>query len=74
MAHTILIADDDPDILALCALYLKELGQVIAARDGRAALALPRTGVLAVIDIMMPEMNGYQLISEIGRAHWRPSW
>jgi len=69
VANTILIADDDPDILALCTLYLKELGQVLAARDGRVALSLfARHPVsLAVIDIMMPEMNGYQLISEIRR-------
>lgn len=69
MAHTILIADDDPDILSLCRLYLKELGRLIAARNGREALeAFSRHEVsLAVIDLMMPEMNGFQLMGEIRR-------
>lgn len=67
--HTILIADDDPDILGLCALYLKELGHVITARNGREALAIftQHPVSLAVIDIMMPEMNGFQLMGEIRR-------
>jgi DNA-binding response OmpR family regulator len=73
MAHTILIADDDPDIVALCTLYLKDLGQVVTSPDGRKALSVfQRMPVsLAIIDIMMPEMNGYQLMADIKRLYPR---
>lgn len=73
MAHTILLVDDDPDILALCELYLSDLGRVLKARDGLQALAIFREEPisLAVVDVMMPEMNGYQLVGEMRRVNSR---
>ncbi len=69
MAHTILLADDDTDILSLCSLYLKDLGRIITAKDGNEALNAFKRNVisLAVIDIMMPGINGFQLMNEIRR-------
>lgn len=73
MAETILLVDDDPDILALCAMYLEDLGRVLTAADGLEALALFRKEPvsLAVIDVMMPQMNGYQLVAELRRVNSR---
>lgn len=64
MAYTILIAEDDQDITNLVKLYLESSGyRVLCAPDGVAALELARTQHvdMAVLDIMMPRMNGYEL-------------
>ena len=64
MAYTILIAEDDQDITDLVRLYLESSGyRVLCAPDGAAALELARTQHvdMAVLDIMMPRMNGYEL-------------
>ena len=64
MAYTILIAEDDQDITNLVKLYLESSGyRVLCAPDGAAALEMARTQHvdMAVLDIMMPRMNGYEL-------------
>lgn len=68
MPHTILIAEDDQDITTLVKLYLESSGyRVLCASDGAAALDLARTESIdmAVLDIMMPRMNGYELTREL---------
>ena len=68
MPRSILIAEDDPDIIELLRLYLENDGyQVLAASDGQAAMSLIQEHKvdLAVVDIMMPKMNGYELIRAI---------
>ena len=68
MNHTILIAEDDQDITELVKLYLESSGyRVITAADGAAAYELIQTESidLAVLDIMMPRMNGYELTKAI---------
>ena len=68
MPHTILIAEDDQDITNLVKLYLESSGyRVLCAPDGAAALELARTESIdmAVLDIMMPRMNGYELTREL---------
>jgi len=60
----ILAADDDEDILQLVAFRLERSGYtVLQARDGEEALALAQEHVpdLAVLDVMMPKMNGFEL-------------
>lgn len=60
----VLVADDDPDILALVRFRLERDGyEVLSAPDGEAALdlALARTPDLAVLDVMMPRLDGYEL-------------
>ena len=64
MKQTILIAEDDADIRALLKLYLESEGYaVIEAEDGAAALAKARehTPDMAILDVMMPRMNGFEL-------------
>jgi DNA-binding response OmpR family regulator len=61
---TILVADDDDDIRSLVAFRLERAGySVLAARDGEEALslALEHTPDLAVLDVMMPKLDGYEL-------------
>ena len=68
MPGTILIADDDPDILELItALLTAEDFQTVVCGDGMAALHIIRTQrpALAIIDLGMPLMNGYELIERL---------
>ncbi|GAB6168456.1 response regulator transcription factor [Clostridium carnis] len=68
MIYNILIAEDDPDIVELLRLYLSSEGyNVVSVDNGIDALKITETKKfdLAVIDIMMPGMNGYDVIKEI---------
>lgn len=63
---TILIVDDVPDNLAVLGELLRQSGyQVKVANSGRAALRfaaqLPRPDLI-LLDVMMPEMDGYQVL------------
>lgn len=71
----ILIVDDDPHIRELSALFLKNNGfEVLEAADGVQALAkLDSTKVdLFIIDIMMPNMDGWELCRELREAYDLP--
>jgi DNA-binding response OmpR family regulator len=60
----VLVADDDPDILSLVGFRLERAGyDVLPARDGEEALALAleRHPDLAVLDVMMPKLDGYEV-------------
>ncbi len=66
-----LVADDDPDILMLVALTLERDGyEVVTARDGRAALeaAQDRIPHLAVLDLMMPGIDGCEVTRQLRDA------
>ncbi len=61
---TVLVADDDDDVLALVVRRLERDGyEVITARDGAEALRLARENLpdLAVLDVMMPHLTGYEV-------------
>jgi two-component system, OmpR family, alkaline phosphatase synthesis response regulator PhoP len=61
---TILIVDDEPEIVALCSDYLKAAGfAVLSARDGRAALDAVRSARpdLVVLDIGLPTLDGFDV-------------
>lgn len=62
----ILIADDEKEIIRLLKIYLKDYN-VLEANDGAQALAILNTEQvdLAIVDLMMPKIDGYQLISRI---------
>ena len=67
----VLVADDDPDILALVRFRLERDGyEVLSAPDGETALdlALDRTPDLAVLDVMMPRLDGYEVTRRL-REH-----
>jgi len=64
----VLIADDDADILALVAFRLERSGyEVLQATDGEEALrlAVEESPDLAVLDVMMPKMDGYEVTRRI---------
>ena len=64
----ILIVDDDPLIIDLVTLNLQLSGyDVEAAADGAAGLARARAGSFhaAIIDVMMPKLDGYQLVQQL---------
>jgi DNA-binding response OmpR family regulator len=63
-APTILVVDDEPNIVELVRLYLRSEGyQVEVAYDGREALEKASTlhPDLVVLDVMMPELDGYEV-------------
>lgn len=68
----VLIVDDDTrNIFALTAVLEDYEMEVIAATNGRSAIALIQQtpGLsLVILDIMMPEMDGYETMREIRRA------
>lgn len=68
----ILIADDEERIVKLVSDFLTASGyDVVTAADGRQALDLFESGEkidLAIIDIMMPEIDGWALTKEIRKS------
>lgn len=60
----IVVADDEVDVRELVAYRLSRSGyEVIEAQDGEQALrlALENPPDLAVLDVMMPKLDGYEL-------------
>jgi len=65
MAYRILVADDETEIREILRLYLEKEGyEVVEAADGSEAIRQIRNGNLdlAILDIMMPELNGYRVL------------
>ena len=63
MAHTVMIADDDPSLLIEAADALRGAGfKVVEAANGQAALqeALNRKVDLIVMDVSMPQVGGVE--------------
>ena len=61
---SLLVVDDDPSIRSLLQQELTEAGYAVRlAENGRQALALIReeTPGLVILDVMMPEMNGFDV-------------
>lgn len=71
MNYTVLIADDEPEIRQLLRLYLEKDGyHVLEAEDGIQTVSLLSSEEidLILLDIMMPGLNGYQVLRKI-REH-----
>ena len=67
-AARILVVDDEPDIVALVVYHLAKAGyRVSSASTGHDALALARRErpALVVLDLMLPGMSGFEVLSEI---------
>jgi DNA-binding response OmpR family regulator len=65
---TILVAEDDPDLLQFLVLLLEREGHtVLRAGDGEQALALAEREHpdLIISDIMMPRLSGLDLAAEL---------
>ena len=75
---TLLLIDDDPNLILLVKDYLEFNGyKVITASHGREAMKIleQETPDLIVCDVMMPEMDGYTFVQEIRknpRLDWLP--
>ncbi|MGX8680806.1 MAG: response regulator transcription factor [bacterium] len=69
MEYKILIAEDDKDIVEMLSLYLQEEFKLYKAYNGEDALRIIKEEdlALALVDIMMPKMNGFDLIREARR-------
>jgi DNA-binding response OmpR family regulator len=71
MPGTILVVDDEKNIVQLARLYLSNEGfRVEAAHDGKQALEKAKAvrPDLIVLDIMMPEMDGLTVCREIRKT------
>jgi len=65
--HNILIVDDEKDIIDLLSYNLKKNDfNVISANNGKEALLKLNNSIdLIILDIMMPEMDGYETCKSI---------
>jgi DNA-binding response OmpR family regulator len=68
-APTILIVDDDPELLKLVAILLKRVpAQSVPAKDGQTALETLtnlKNIDLVVLDLMLPDMDGFEVLRRI---------
>jgi len=65
MAKTIMVVDDEKRLVSVVEAYLSQEGfRIITASNGRDALILARQEKpdLIILDIMMPEMDGYEFM------------
>lgn len=75
MEYTILVADDEKEIRDLLRLYLEnEKYNVIEAKDGQQALDMLRSNKvdLCLLDIMMPNIDGYHVLQELRKESNMP--
>ncbi len=71
----ILFCDDDKNICELARLYLEKEGfEVVIAENGRQAVNVfnREKPSLVVLDILMPEMDGYEVCKEIRKTSSTP--
>ncbi|WP_370632200.1 HD domain-containing phosphohydrolase [Rhodoferax sp. U2-2l] len=67
MSNTILIVDDEPINLAVMEVALKDDYRLVFARNGLDAMAaaLKHLPALILLDIQMPDMNGYAVCHQL---------
>jgi CheY-like chemotaxis protein len=68
MKKKVLLIDDIKEFRALVKIFLSEKFEVVTAKDGLEALAYLENGMVPdaiVTDLMMPRLDGYQLISRL---------
>lgn len=74
MGKKILIADDEVHLRLLIEQTLEELEdegvEILTSADGRTALALVMSAMpdLVLLDVMMPEMNGFEVCEQIRKS------
>jgi DNA-binding response OmpR family regulator len=74
MAHSVLVVDDEPNIVLSLKFLMSQAGfDVRVARNGEEALAAveDRPPDLILLDVMMPKKDGYEVCQTI-RGH--PDW
>ena len=68
---TVVIADDNPEVLKVVAGLLQPYFAIVAqAKDGFKALEAIREHrpQLAILDLSMPKMNGFEVASQLSKA------
>lgn len=74
MSQTVLIADDEPNIVISLEFLLEQEGyRVLVARDGHEALEVIAREVpdLVLLDVMLPRVSGYDVCQRIRQ---NPAW
>ena len=69
---TILVCDDDKDIVEAISIYLEQEGhQILKAYDGQQALLILQKNEvdLLIIDVMMPKLDGIRATLKIREEH-----
>ena len=75
LSQTILVVDDEKRLVSLVKSYLEQEGyRVVTAYNGREALAAvaAKDPDLVVLDVMMPEMDGYEFMRQHRAEHNTP--
>lgn len=71
-SHTLLLVDDDHDLLEmLCSIFRRAgYNELLTASSGAEALAIwrDRHPDMVVLDVMMPDMDGFSVLKEIRRT------
>jgi DNA-binding response OmpR family regulator len=74
VSGAVLVVEDDPDLLALVEMILRDAGyRVATAPDGRSALArvAEEMPALVLLDMRMPVMSGWEFAREFRARHGR---
>ena len=75
MSHSILIADDEPNIVLSLEFLLEDAGyRVRIARDGQEAIdaVAAEPPDLILLDVMLPRLSGFDVCQRIrGNPSWR---
>lgn len=75
MTQTIMVVDDEAKLRDMIRLYLEQEGyRVVEAGNGREALYVARVEKpdLVILDLMMPEMGGYDFMRAFGKEVQTP--
>jgi DNA-binding response OmpR family regulator len=68
MTQTVLLAEDEPNIVESLTFLLERAGfHINVASDGRQALeaALEQQPAVLVLDLMLPELDGYEVLRQL---------
>lgn len=78
ISKRIVVVEDDPSIAMVLKARLQSMGhQVVIEKTGRgglAAVAAGRAPDLVILDLMLPDMSGFEVCMELRRVHgpWVP--